>query len=98
VQNYIAQLSQSGAMLAGLDLPKIREGTVARSFEALKSAGVIDATTCRHLKQTQDARSAVEHEYVRMKAGRLHKSIVLLAATARDFIGPYTTWITPYLD
>jgi len=98
VQNYIAQLSQSGAMLAGLDLPKIRQGAAARSFEALKSAGVIDATTCRRLKQTQDARSAVEHEYVRMKAGRLHKAIALLAATTRDFIGPYTAWVAPYLD
>lgn len=33
-----------------------------------------------------------------MKAGRLRKSIALLAATARNFIGPYTAWITPYLD
>jgi hypothetical protein len=98
VQNYIAQLAQSGVMLAGLELPKIHEGPAARSFEALKRAGVIDATTCKSLKQTQETRSAVEHDYVLMKAGRLHKSITLLAATARDFIGPYTAWITSYLD
>lgn len=98
IQNHIAKLAQSGAMLAGLELPKIHEGPAARSFEALKLAGVIDATTCKRLKQTQETRSAVEHDYVLMKAGRLHKSIALLAATARDFIGPYTAWITPYLD
>lgn len=98
VQNYIVQLTQSGVLLAGLELPKIHEGPAARSFEALKTAGVIDATTCKNLKQTQETRSAVEHDYVLMKAGRLHKSIALLAATARNFIGPYTTWITPYLD
>lgn len=98
VQNYIAQLSQCGAMLAGLELPKIREGSAARSFEALKIAGVIDASTCRRLKQTQATRSAVEHEYVRMKAGRLHKAIVLLADTAADFIGPYAAWIREFLD
>jgi len=97
VQNYIAQLSQSGALLAGLELPKVHAGTAARSFEALKTAGVIDASTCRRLKQTQSTRSAVEHEYVQMKAGRLHKAIVLLADTARDFIGPYTAWIDEFL-
>ncbi len=97
VQNYIAQLSESGALLARLELPKIHAGTAARSFEALKSAGVIDASTCRRLKQSQLTRSAVEHEYVQMKAGRLHKAIVLLADTARDFIGRYTAWIDEFL-
>lgn len=97
VQNYIAQLSYSGALLVGLALPKIREGTAARSFEALKAAGVIDASTCSRLKETQRTRSAVEHEYVRMKAGRLHKAIVLLADSAEDFIGAYAAWIDPYL-
>lgn len=97
VQNYIAQLSQSGATLAGLELPKIHEGPAARSFDALKVAGVIDATTCKRLKQTQETRSAIEHDYLRIKAGRLHKSIGLLDVTVRDFIDPYTAWITPYL-
>jgi hypothetical protein len=97
VQNYLAKLSQSGVMLAGLELPKIHEGPAARSFEALKRAGVIDATTCKRLKQAQETRSVVEHDYLRITAGRLHRSIALLAAASREFIARYTAWITPYL-
>lgn len=98
IQNYIAQLAQNGARLAGLDLPKIHTGAAARSFEALKAAGVIDARTCRRLKQTQETRSAIEHEYLQMNAGRLHTAIALLAETARDFIVPFAAWIEPNLS
>jgi uncharacterized protein YutE (UPF0331/DUF86 family) len=97
VQNYIAQLSQNGTMLAGLELPRIQEGPAARAFEALKLAKVIDASTCRRLKQTQKVRSEVEHEYIEVKAGRLHKAVVLLAGTAPKFIAAYAAWIDQFL-
>lgn len=97
VQNYMAQLSLSGAQLAGLELPKIREGEAARAFEALKRAGVIDPSLCRKLKRTQKTRSEVEHDYAQVKAGSLHEAVALVAASARDFIEAYTAWITPYL-
>lgn len=98
VQNYMAQLSLSGAQLADLELPKIREGEAARAFEALKRAGVIDPSLCKRLKRTQKVRSEVEHDYAQVKAGSLHEAVELVAASSRDFIEAYTTWITPYLD
>lgn len=97
VQNYIAQLAQNGARLAGLELPNSHQGEAARAFEALREAGAIDASLCKRLKRTQKARAEVEHEYVQVKAGRLHEAVVLLAASARDFIGPYASWIEEYL-
>lgn len=97
VQNYMAQLSQSGAQLTGLELPKIHEGEAARAFEALRRAGVIDPSLCRKLKRTQKVRSEVEHDYVQVKAGRLHEAIDLVAASARDFIDAYQAWIVPHL-
>lgn len=97
IQNYIAQLAQNGAMLAGLELPKVHHSEAVRAFDALKEAGVINASLCRRLKRMQKARAEVEHEYVQVTAGRLHEAVALLATSARDFIGPYTAWIEPYL-
>jgi uncharacterized protein YutE (UPF0331/DUF86 family) len=97
VQNYIAQLAQNGARLAGLELPKIHESEAARAFEALKEAGAIEASLCSRLKRLQKVRAAVEHEYLRVKAGPLHQAVELLAASVRDFVGPYTAWIETYL-
>jgi hypothetical protein len=97
VQNYIAHLSQNGASLAGLERPKIHESGAAGAFEALKEAGAIDASLCKRLKRMQKVRAAVEHEYLQVKAGPLHQAVELLAASARDFVGPYTAWIEPYL-
>jgi hypothetical protein len=97
IQNYIAQLAQNGARLADLELPKMYQSEAVRAFEALKEAGAIDASLCRRLKRTQKARAEVEHEYLQVKAGRLHEAVALLAESAREFIGPFTAWIEPYL-
>jgi hypothetical protein len=97
VQNYMAQLALDGTELVGIDLPKIHEGEAARAFEALKHQKVISPALCRRLKKTQSARSAVEHDYLGMKAGEVHRAVVSTAAAARELIGPYARWITPYL-
>lgn len=97
VQNYVSQLSLSGAALAGLQLPKTHEGKAAQAFEALKEAEVIDASLCRQLKRAQKARTAVEHSYVKVRAGRVHEAVELVADSARAFIGPYAAWIETYL-
>lgn len=98
VQNYVVQLAESGAMLAGLELPKTHEGPAARALDALRQAGVISATVAKDLKRAQKARSAIEHEYVAVKAGRVHEAVELVVEAARAFIGPYTAWIEAYLD
>jgi uncharacterized protein YutE (UPF0331/DUF86 family) len=98
VQNYVVELAAYGAKLAELEPPKNREGEAGRAFEALRAEGVISATLCNHLKRAQKARSAVEHEYVAVKAGRLHEAVKLVLPAAQDFIGPYSTWIAAYLE
>jgi len=98
VQNYIAQLSLSGCRLAGLPLPKKHEGEYARAVEALREAGTIDAQLCRQLKRAQKARAAIEHDYVRLSAGRVHQAVGLVADAAPRFIGAYASWIKPHLQ
>src|SRR3954447_15063336 len=88
VQNYIVNLAQAGAMLAGLELPNTHEGTAGRTLVALKEANVINASLCRRLQRAQKARSTIEHEYVQVKGGSVHEAAGLVHECARDFIGP----------
>lgn len=97
VQNYISELALDGVMLVGIELPRIEEGEAARAFEALKREQVIDAALCKSLKKTQEVRSLVEHDYVSMNAGRIHKAVAAVHATAPEFISRYKVWIKPYL-
>lgn len=97
VQNYVVELAERGCRLAGLELPDTHEANSSRVFDALKAAGVIDASLCRDLKRTQKARSDVEHDYPGMRAGRLHEAVELGLPAARRFIRPYRDWIAPYL-
>jgi uncharacterized protein YutE (UPF0331/DUF86 family) len=97
VQNYVVELAELGSKLAELELPKSHQSDAARAFDALRAEGVISAALCKRLKRAQKARSAVEHEYVAVKAGRLHEAVKLVLPAARDFIGPYSAWIAPYL-
>jgi uncharacterized protein YutE (UPF0331/DUF86 family) len=97
VQNYIVQLAESGSMLAGLELPKTHASDAERALDALRAAGVISATVAKDLKRAQKARSAIEHEYVAMKAGKVHEAVGLVVAAARKFIGPYGGWIEEFL-
>lgn len=98
VQNYVVELAEYGSRLAGLELPKSHEGDAARAFEALKAEGVIGVALCNRLKRAQKARSAVEHEYVAVKAGRLHEAVKLVLPAAKDFVAPYGAWVVAYLE
>lgn len=97
VQNFMAQLAEDGGMLTRLEPPKIHEGPAARAFEALKEAGVIDASLCDRLKRCQQARSEIEHDYIHVTAGRVHEMAKLAADSAPEFIERYKQWIEPYL-
>jgi uncharacterized protein YutE (UPF0331/DUF86 family) len=98
VQNYVVELADRGSMLAELELPKSHQSQAARAFDGLKAQGVISAALCNRLKRAQKARAAVEHEYVAVTAGRLHEAVKLVLPAAQDFIGPYSSWIAPYLE
>jgi uncharacterized protein YutE (UPF0331/DUF86 family) len=97
VQNYVAQLSITGAKLAELQPPKADEGEAARAFTALNKSGVISGALCRKLRRAQKARAMIEHSYVKVPAGKVHEAAELIAVSAREFIGPYRAWIEDYL-
>lgn len=99
VQNFLTDLALDGARLAELPLkpPTDDDSKVRPSFVALREAGVIDAALCRMLERGQRARSRLEHEYLGMPAGDVHRTALLVRDTARDFIGPYRAWIEKHL-
>jgi hypothetical protein len=75
------------------------EGFRAKNaFEALRKAKVIDAHLCRRLVKGQDARIEIEHEYVRLRAGKLHDATIRVCDASREFFDLYRAWIEPYLD
>jgi hypothetical protein len=63
----------------------------------LREAGVVSGGLCRKLIQAQRARTLIEHSYVGMPAGDVHRSVVLIHETAREFIGRYRDWIEAYV-
>ena len=99
VQNHVADLAEAGARLARLPLEPVAENAprAQRAFEALHKGGVIDKGLCRRLILAQNARSRVEHSYVEVPAGDVHRAAALVHETAGTFIGPYAHWIAEYL-
>lgn len=100
VQNFIAELAESGARLADvpIELPAGGYSRAERAFEALRDAKVINASLCTRLVRAQKARSRIEHSYVTVPAGDVHRTAELVLEAARDFIGPYRRWIEAYPD
>jgi uncharacterized protein YutE (UPF0331/DUF86 family) len=99
VQNFVVELADAGVNLAQLPRPRIAgEGSRAQqAFEALRDAKVIDGALCRRLTRAQKARSMIEHGYVQVPAGDVHRAAQLVHDTAREFIGRYRAWIADYL-
>ena len=99
VQNYVGELAENGAKLADL-LPRRGPGDgsdVERAFATLRDADVIDGNLCRRLVRAQGARRRIEHSYVRVAAGDVHRATELIHHAARDFIARYRKWIEPFL-
>lgn len=99
VQNFMADLAIAGVKLAGLERPHTAEhmSDAHAAFAVLQKAKVIDASLCRRLGRAQKARTRIEHAYIDVTAGDVHRAACLIAEIARDFIGPYRPWIEPYL-
>lgn len=100
VQNFLTDMTVFGARLAELPVGQSgKEDSKAKpSFDALRDAGVIDGAVCRRLEKGQKARSRLEHDYLYMSAGDVHRAVKTVRQTAQEFIGPYSAWIEPYLD
>jgi uncharacterized protein YutE (UPF0331/DUF86 family) len=98
VQNVVADLAQAGVKLADLPyMSDLHAPPPHRAFAALREAKVIDGELCRRLTRAQDARTMIEHSYVRTPAGNVHQAVTLVHESARDFIGRYRKWVEPYL-
>jgi uncharacterized protein YutE (UPF0331/DUF86 family) len=99
VQNFMADLAIAGVKLAGLEKARAAEhmSDAYVAFAALQKAKVINASLCRRLRRAQKARTRIEHAYIDVTAGDVHRAAFLIAEIARDFIGPYHIWIGPYL-
>jgi uncharacterized protein YutE (UPF0331/DUF86 family) len=98
VQNYVADLAIAGTKLAELEVSASGdEGAAQRAFATLREAAVIDGALCRRLTRAQKARIMVEHSYVQVPAGTVHRAAELIHASAREFIGPYRSWIDELL-
>ena len=100
LQNFVAELAEAGAKLAHLpsDPNEARTSAAQQAFEALRDAGVINGALCRRLTRAQSARSRIEHGYVEVPAGDVHRAATLVHDAARDFIGRYRGWIASYLS
>jgi uncharacterized protein YutE (UPF0331/DUF86 family) len=100
LQNFVAELAEAGVKVAELSggPGKAQASAAQQAFQALREAGVIDGRLCRALTRAQSARSRIEHGYVDVPAGDVHRAASLVHDAARDFIGPYRAWIGTYLQ
>jgi hypothetical protein len=100
VQNYLTDLVVDGVRLAGLPIESHADGDSKAKpyFDALREEKVIDADVCGRLEDGQKARSRLEHEYLGMPAGDVHRAAATVSRTADDLIDPYRAWIEPFLD
>lgn len=98
VQNYTADLAIVGVRLAGLEPTSRTDRSAAqRAFEGLRTARVIGGELCRRLIRAQKARATIEHSYVNVPAGTVHRAAQLVHQSAREFIGPYRRWVEELL-
>ena len=100
VQNFVGELAEAAVKLAGLPRPPMADdGTRAeQAFTALRDEGVIDAQLSRRLVRAHGARRRLEHSYVRISAGDVHRAAELVHRSAPDFIHAYRRWIEPFLE
>jgi hypothetical protein len=97
VQNYVAELAVDGSKLAGLQKARAGDGEANDAFATLADAEVISSALRRRLERAQKARSAIEHHYVGIPPGTVHRAAELVRDCSLEFIGPYRDWIEDYL-
>jgi uncharacterized protein YutE (UPF0331/DUF86 family) len=97
VQNFLADLAELGVKLAQLPPPQERGSSVERAFFSLRDAGVIDEELCVQLTEAQRARTRIEHFYLDVTAGEVHRAARLVRDIAPRFLRRYVDWIEPHL-
>jgi uncharacterized protein YutE (UPF0331/DUF86 family) len=96
IQNYIAEVAIDGCKLAELEIIH-KNGEATNAFATLAEVGVINRALAARLQKAQKARSSIEHFYVRVPAGSVHRAAMLIFESSREFIGSFRDWIEPYL-
>lgn len=96
VQNFLAELAENGAKLAELPV-RTHQSAAEQAFVALREAGVLDGQLCARLVDAQRARSRIEHVYLDVTAGEVHRAAKLVHEIAPQFMSRYVDWIEPYL-
>ena len=99
VQNFVGELAETAVKLAELPRPSMGDdgSRAEQAFSALRDEGVIDGNLFRRLVRAHGARRRLEHSYVRISAGDVHRAAELVHGTAPDFIRAYRRWIEPFL-
>jgi uncharacterized protein YutE (UPF0331/DUF86 family) len=97
VQNYVADLAIAAVKVAGLETSEQHASAAVTAFRALRDAKVVKGSLCRSLVRAHEGRRRIEHSYVKVKAGDVHRVAELVHASARDFIRAYRPWIEPTL-
>jgi len=99
VQNFIGDLAETAVKLTELPRPAIGDdgSRAEQAFRALRDGGVIDAKLCGELVRSQGARRRLEHSYVAINAGDVHRAAELVYDAAPKFILAYRRWIGPFL-
>jgi hypothetical protein len=98
VQNFVAELAQTGSKLAQLPVAaEHRASSAQTAFLALRDAGVLTKALCRRLIRAQDARTTIEHGYLGASAGRVHEAATLIHDSSREFIAAFRDWIEPFI-
>jgi uncharacterized protein YutE (UPF0331/DUF86 family) len=96
IQNFMADLAMQGGKLVQLP-PQVHGSPADRAFCSLRDAGVIDAELCARLREAQRARTRIEHFYLDVTAGEVHRAARLVYDIAPRFLERYVDWIEPYL-
>lgn len=99
VQNFIGELAEAAVKLAELPRSPMADDGSRReqAFRALRDEGVIDGNLLRRLLRAHGARRRLEHSYIEISAGDVHRAAELVHGTAPDFVHAYRRWIEPFL-
>lgn len=98
VQNFLTDLAEAGSLLAALPVSDGERGSSAqRAFASLRGVGVIDDELCAKLVEGQRKRSRIEHMYIDVTAGEVHRAARLVHSAARQFVPRFRGWSEPHL-
>lgn len=89
LDNYIVELARAGLDLAGKD----STGTALSVFKRLRSEGVISEARQKKLRDVNDRRNEVQHEYPDARAALVYEAATVLVAELPGFFRDYGAWM-----